>query len=96
MLRHILLFKFRPETSELEREQAFTTLVELGEQCPTVIGWSVGKNIANSPRAYDMAEVADFNDEAGLVAYKEHPAHREASVFLGAVATWALVDYSVA
>ena len=93
MLRHILLFKFNEGAAEEDRVDAIQRLHELGPQCPTVSAWSIGLNEADSKSAYDVAEVADFDDEAALQAYKEHPAHKEFSAFIGTVATWALVDY---
>lgn len=93
MLRHILLFKFNEGVDQEIRDDATARLQGLGEQCPTVSYWSVGPNIAQSKSAYDVAEVADFADEAALIAYKEHPAHRELASHLGTIATWALVDY---
>jgi hypothetical protein len=93
MIRHILLFRFNEGVPQEVRDDATNKLTALGEQCPTVDYWSVGANIADSKSAFDMAEVADFEDEEALQAYKEHPAHRELAEHLGTIATWALVDY---
>jgi len=95
MIRHILLFKFNEGVPTEARDEALERLQGLGEQCPTVSYWSVGANTAGSRSAYDIAEVADFIDEAALTEYKEHPAHRELSVHLGMIATWALADYEL-
>ena len=93
MIRHILLFKFNEGVPQEIRDDATQRLVGLGEQCPTINYWSVGPNQAASPSAYDVAEVADFADAQALQEYKDHPAHRELAADLGAIATWALVDY---
>ncbi len=93
MLRHILLFRFYDSVGDEARVEAVERLEALGSECPTVSSWSIGVNIADSPSAYDVAEVAEFADEAALIAYKEHPAHREFSSFMGKIATWTLIDY---
>ena len=93
MIRHILLFRFNEGVSQQVRDEATQRLAALGEQCPTVSSWSIGINQAESPNAYDVAEVADFVDPRALQEYKDHPAHRELSARLGTIATWKLVDY---
>lgn len=93
MIRHILLFKFNEGVPEATRQEAAERLRALGELCPTIGHWSVGVNIAKSPSAYDMAEVADYADADALQTYKDHPAHKEFSAFIGGIASWALVDF---
>jgi hypothetical protein len=93
MIRHILLFKFNEGVPQDLRDEAIERLTGLGEQCPTVSYWSIGVNRAESPSAYDVAEVADFTDMSALQEYKDHPAHKELAAHLGTIATWALVDY---
>ncbi len=94
MIRHILLFKFNEGVTDSVQEDAIERLEALGAQCPTVESWSIGVNEAESPSAYDVAEVADFADQQGLDEYKAHPAHRELAAHLGTICTWALVDYT--
>ncbi len=94
MIRHILLFKFNEGEPADVRDDAIQRLEALGGQCPTVQSWSIGVNKAESPSAYDVAEVADFTDMKGLNEYKAHPAHRELAAHLGTICTWALVDYT--
>jgi hypothetical protein len=93
MIRHILLFKFKEGVSQDVRDDATQRLTGLGEQCPTVSSWSVGVNEADSVSAYDVAEVADFEDRQALQEYKDHPAHKDLAAHLGGIANWALVDY---
>lgn len=93
MIRHVLLFRFNEGVEQVTRDEAVARLEALGEQCPTVDGWSIGVNQANSPSAYDVAEVADFRDTEALDLYKAHPAHREFAQFMGEISTWSLVDY---
>jgi hypothetical protein len=95
MINHILLFKFKEGVSENERADAVLRLEALGPRCPTVLNWVIGVNQADSPSAYDLAEVATFGNEAGLDSYKEHSAHRELSEHMATIATWALVDHNL-
>jgi Stress responsive A/B Barrel Domain len=94
MIRHILLFKFNEGVQSEVQSDAVARLRGLGKQCPTVLNWVIGVNQANSPSAYDVAEIGDFADQEALDSYKEHPAHKELSAHLGTIASWALVDHN--
>jgi hypothetical protein len=79
MIRHTTLFKWTAEASD---EQKAAVPAELGAFAPTVpslrafvIGADEGLNEGN----FDFAVTADFDDEAGYVAYRDSPAHRELS-----------------
>jgi hypothetical protein len=76
MIRHVVLFTWKPEATE---EQKQAVHVELAKMPPTIdtirayrYGPDVGINAANS----DYAVVADFDDATGYVTYRDHPAHR--------------------
>lgn len=49
MIRHVLLFKFNEGVSDEEQMDAYDRLLELGELCPTIGHWAVGRSIADSP-----------------------------------------------
>jgi hypothetical protein len=72
MINHILLFKFNDGVPDNVRTDAVLRLEALGQKCPTVLNWIIGVNQAESPSAYDVAEVATFGNEDGLNSYKEH------------------------
>lgn len=93
MIRHILLFKFNDDVPESIRGNAVKRLEGLGERCSTVASWSIGINCADSPSAYDVAEVADFVTPDDLAEYKAHPAHQDFAEHMGRLSTWTLVDY---
>lgn len=92
MIRHILLFKFNEGVSDEVCANAYDRLLELGELCPTIGKWTIGRNLTDSPSAYDIVEIGDFESMDDLNAYKEHPAHKEFSNYIRPLAIWALAD----
>ena len=77
MLTHVVLFKFKPETTA---EQA--TRLEAGlKGLPAVISeireFRVGRDVVRSERSYDLGLVSAFADLDALQRYQVHPAHQE-------------------
>lgn len=95
MIRQILLFKFNEGVDESLQDEVIERLERLGELCPTIGSWSIGRNLADSPSAYDVIEIGDFANTEDLEEYKAHPAHRDFSAFVRPLATWALADYEL-
>lgn len=95
MIRHILLFRFNEDVGADVRTDTVERLQRLGTLCPTIGKWSIGVNFAQSPSAYDVVEIGEFNTPEDLEAYKQHPAHREFADFIRPLAVWALADYSI-
>jgi hypothetical protein len=95
MIRHILLFKFNEGIEESLKEETVSRLHQLGDLCPTIGKWTIGVNLADSPSAYDVAEIGDFSSIDDLNAYKAHEAHRNFSEFVRPIATWALSDIEI-
>ena len=77
MLTHIVLFKFKPETTDEE-----TARLEAGlKGLPALIGdireFRVGRDVIRSERSYDLGLVSAFDDLAALQRYQVHPAHQQ-------------------
>jgi len=60
------------EMISTEIKQLLEALVSSVEPLKAV---EVGLNISEKPSAYHLVLTADFNDEAGLDAYRLHPDH---------------------
>ena len=77
MLTHVVLFKFKPDTSEEEAARLEAGLKEL----PAIIGeireFRVGRDVVRSERSYDLALVSAFDDLAAMKRYQVHPAHQD-------------------
>ncbi len=93
MIRHVVVFKFRPGATENQRREALDRLGALGPKIPEVREWSVGLHIDTGRKAWDMAQVSAFANFAALDRYRVHPEHVAVRDFLAQVADWAVVDY---
>jgi hypothetical protein len=49
----------------------------LSARIPEIRNWSQGSNIMESDRNYDFCLIADFDSEAALQVYQDHPAHQQ-------------------
>jgi hypothetical protein len=75
MLTHIVIWKYRAEVSQEEREKHAGKLRVLAGIIPEVVSLAVGFDVLQLPRSYDLGLVAVFADRAGLDAYTVHPEH---------------------
>lgn len=77
MLTHVVLFKFKAETTAMQADQLEARLKGL----PAVIGdireFRVGRDVVRSERSYDLALISAFDDLAAMQRYQVHPAHQE-------------------
>jgi hypothetical protein len=76
MINHVVMFKFKSTTASAERQAYIEALHALGKQISEVRRMDVGKNIAASPRAYDVVLIASFDDRQALDRYARHPDHQ--------------------
>ena len=81
MLTHIVIWKYREETSQAEREEHVARLRRLPGFIPQIESFAVGFDVLKLPRSYDVGLVAVFRDRAGLDVYTDHPEHVLAAVF---------------
>jgi hypothetical protein len=76
MIRHIVMWKFRPGT-EAEQERFLTGLRGLQGVIPQLLRSEVAVNVA--PGNYDAVLVSEFRSIEELEAYKNDPRHRAVS-----------------
>ncbi len=84
MIRHIVMWKFRPGT-EKEQEEFLEGLQSLYGVIPQIRAQEVGKNVA--PGNYDAVLISDFDSLADLEAYKSDPRHVKVSALCKAIRT---------
>lgn len=77
MIRHVVVFSWKPEATSEQVEQIATELRELAASLPAVKAYACGANAGINPGALDFAVTADFDDEAAYVSYRDHPGHRD-------------------
>lgn len=76
MLKHVVLFKFKPDVPDSDLEAWTSQLQQLVSQIDLIRLWDVGREL--SGRATPNAEVcliAGFDSVVDLETYDKHPAH---------------------
>jgi Stress responsive A/B Barrel Domain len=77
MIRHIVLLKLRPDAPP----DAAATIVEalrgLKDVIPSIRDYQAGADLRIVPGNATVAATATFDDEAGYLEYRDHPAHRD-------------------
>ncbi len=77
MLTHIVVWKYKEETSEETREEHRNKLKNLPNEIPNIESFSVGADMLHLDRSYDTGLVAIFPDKEALDAYTVHETHQE-------------------
>ncbi|HEX4928958.1 MAG TPA: Dabb family protein [Burkholderiales bacterium] len=76
MIRHVVLWRLKPEARERFEEVRAALEAQLG-RIPGLLRVEVGRNFAAGRRAVDFALLCDFESRAALEAYHRHAAHQE-------------------
>jgi quinol monooxygenase YgiN len=76
MLKHVVFFKFKPETGETEIADLENSLRALPEIIQDIREFVVGRDVVRSERSYDLALISAFDDLAAMGRYQVHPDHQ--------------------
>jgi Stress responsive A/B Barrel Domain len=76
MIKHIVLFKFKPEAAESDIADLEKSLNALPDLINDIISFSCGRDLLHTERSYDLALVADLADLEALNRYQIHPDHQ--------------------
>lgn len=95
MVRHIVLFKIKPEY-----KQDIPALIEgfyrMRGQIEGLLDLEAGADFLGSDRSYDLALSCLFESRAALDAYQGHPAHLPVKARMGEVRVGSVAcDYDV-
>jgi quinol monooxygenase YgiN len=83
MLRHIVMLNFKPEFSQKERGEFIAKSAQGLAQIPGTHNVIIGEASEVQGKArYDIALFVDFDNEAALQTYLEHPTHKAAEAQL--------------
>ncbi len=95
MIRHIVMSNFKAEVDQPEREEFAKKAVEILTQLPGVHNLVLGQALeVRGQVRYGMALFIDFDDEAALKSYLDHPKHKAVAAKLPSVFSDILVsDY---
>lgn len=77
MIRHIVLFSWKPEATDEQTRKGATELAKLPSRVPSVRAFASGPDAGLSGGNFDFAVSADFDDLAGFSAYRDDRGHRE-------------------
>lgn len=77
MLTHIVIWKYREDVSEAEREGHVAALRSLVGLIPEIETFNVGFDVLHLERSYHTGLVSTFRDGAALARYTEHPEHQK-------------------
>ena len=93
MIRHIVMWKFRPGT-EAEQEKFQEALRSLQGVIPQLVRSEVARNVA--PGNYDAVLLSEFQSLEDLEAYKKDPRHQAVSALCKSIREdRTAVDYEV-
>ncbi len=98
MIKHIVLWKLKPNAEGRSREQNAAAmkreLEALKTKIPQIRHLEVGINMIPSEAAYDIALYSSFESEQDLNVYQKHPDHVKIADFVGKVReSRVVVDY---
>ena len=77
MLTHIVVWKYKHEITEEQREEHRRSLKNLVNLIPEIISLNVGADVLDLPRSYDTGLVATFADRQALDVYTENAEHQK-------------------
>jgi hypothetical protein len=94
MIRHIVLFKFKPgiSWSDAKAKEAEHVARKVGDEVPDLRSWQASRNISDRPIAYDFAAIGLVDDTDGLERYMTHPYHLEAIRLWREISDWVIAD----
>ncbi len=75
MIRHIVLFRIRPEF-KAEIPALVQNFYTMKGRVEGLVDLEAGADILGSARSYDIALVCTFTDRAAFDAYQTHPLHQ--------------------
>jgi hypothetical protein len=97
VVQHVVLFKFKPETTPEKLKEILTAFEALPSKIKEIKGFQWGTN--NSPENYahglTHAFILTFDSEKDRDAYLPHPAHKEFGTIVGPwLADLTVVDFT--
>jgi hypothetical protein len=76
VVRHIVVFKWKPDATEEAVQDLADGLAALPRQIPEILAYTFGPDLGLVDDHPDYALVADFADVDAYRRYAQHPAHR--------------------
>ncbi len=77
MIRHTVVFQWNGDATQEQKQQVATEVAKLPSMVPSIRAFASGPDEGLNQGNFDFAVSADFDDEAGYLAYRDDPGHRE-------------------
>lgn len=79
VLRHIVLYKFKPETTPAQLQEVIRAFTGLKDKIDEIVSLEHGPNVSEEGKSEGLTYcfLVTFRDEKGRDAYLVHPAHQE-------------------
>ncbi len=79
VLRHLVLYKFKPEVSPVQVQQVIDAFSKLPKQIDGIVAFEHGPNVSPEGKSDGLTYCFNvtFKDEHARDAYLKHPAHQE-------------------
>jgi hypothetical protein len=74
--RHVVLLTFHDDTGDEHIDAIVDALRGLPAVIPELRTYDIGRDAGINDGNADLAVVATFDDEAGYLVYRDHPAHQ--------------------
>jgi hypothetical protein len=79
VLRHVVMYKFKPELTAAQVQEVVDAFKGLPGKIPTIVEFEAGTNVSEEGKSEGFTHlfVVTFRDKAGLKVYLDHPAHAD-------------------
>jgi len=77
VLRHVVLMRWKPGTSDAEKQAVREGLAALPAEIPEIRSYQFGDDLAIAEGNYGFAIVADFENPPDFQAYSVHEVHQK-------------------
>lgn len=75
MIHHVAMFRFRDDVDDATISTLRADLLALPDSIGSIRSYQVGLDLGLISGSWHMVVVAGFDDEAGYLAYRNHPDH---------------------
>jgi len=76
MFRHVVLFTWNDDATEARKQALHDELAKMPPAIDVIRAYKYGPDAGINAANCDYAVVADFDDDAGYITYRDHPVHR--------------------
>jgi Stress responsive A/B Barrel Domain len=75
MIRHMVMFRWAPGTTEEQKQRVATELRRLPALLPVIRAYHIGADLGLAEGNFEFGVAADFDDLEGFTTYRDNPEH---------------------